>query len=64
MVEFVGFSLISLLGILDFKGLTAQRLHKSFGVKGLISICLGSKNEYFTESFVAQYLERIKVTIF
>jgi hypothetical protein len=27
---------IFLLGILIFKGLTAQRLYKSFGVKGLI----------------------------
>jgi hypothetical protein len=26
-----------LLGILIFKGLTARRLYKSFGVKGLIS---------------------------
>jgi hypothetical protein len=33
---FVGFSRIFLLGILIFKGLTARRLHKSFGVKGLI----------------------------
>jgi hypothetical protein len=34
---FVGFSLIFLLWILIFKGLTARRLYKSFGVKGLIS---------------------------
>jgi hypothetical protein len=34
---FVGFSRIFLLGILIFKGLTAQRLYKSFGVKGLIT---------------------------
>jgi hypothetical protein len=32
---FVGFSPIFLLGILIFKGLTARRLSKSFGVKGL-----------------------------
>jgi hypothetical protein len=32
---FVGFSRIFLLGTLIFKGLTAQRLYKSFGVKGL-----------------------------
>jgi hypothetical protein len=32
---FVGFSRIFLLGILIFKGLTARRLYKSFGVKGL-----------------------------
>jgi hypothetical protein len=35
-VVFVGFSRIFLLGILIFKGLTAPRLYKSFGVKGLI----------------------------
>jgi hypothetical protein len=33
---FVGFSRIFLLWILIFKGLTARRLYKSFGVKGLI----------------------------
>jgi hypothetical protein len=33
---FVGFSRIFLLGILIFEGLTARRLYKSFGVKGLI----------------------------
>jgi hypothetical protein len=33
---FVGFSRIFLLGILVFKWLTARRLCKSFGVKGLI----------------------------
>jgi hypothetical protein len=32
---FVGFSRMFLLGILIFKGLTAQRLYKSFGVKVL-----------------------------
>jgi hypothetical protein len=31
----VGFTRIFLLGILIFKRLTAQRLYKSFGVKGL-----------------------------
>jgi hypothetical protein len=31
----VGFSHIFLLGVLIFKGLIAQRLYKSFGVKGL-----------------------------
>jgi hypothetical protein len=35
MVAFVGFSRIFLLGILIFKGLTARRLCKLFGVKGL-----------------------------
>jgi hypothetical protein len=34
---FVGFSRLFLLGILVFKGLTARRLYKSFGVKGLIA---------------------------
>jgi hypothetical protein len=33
---FVGFSRILLLEVLIFKGLTALRLYKSFGVKGLI----------------------------
>jgi hypothetical protein len=33
--SFVGFSCIFLLGILIFKRLTARRLYKSFGVKGL-----------------------------
>jgi hypothetical protein len=32
---FVGFSRIFLLGILIFKGFTARRFYKSFGVKGL-----------------------------
>jgi hypothetical protein len=32
---FVGFSRIFLVGILIFKGLTARRLYKLFGVKGL-----------------------------
>jgi hypothetical protein len=32
---YIGFSRIFLLGILIFKGLTARRLYKSFGVKGL-----------------------------
>jgi hypothetical protein len=36
MCVFVGFSRIFLLGILIFKGLTARRLFKSFGVKGLM----------------------------
>jgi hypothetical protein len=31
-------SLILLLGILIFKGFTARRLYKSFGVKGLHSL--------------------------
>jgi hypothetical protein len=33
IVIFVGLSRIFLLGILIFKGLTARRLYKSFGVK-------------------------------
>jgi hypothetical protein len=37
IVAFVGFSRIFLLGILMFKGLTARRLYKSFGVKGLMA---------------------------
>jgi hypothetical protein len=35
MNVYVRFSLIFLLGILIFEGLTAQRLYKSFGVEGL-----------------------------
>jgi hypothetical protein len=35
---FVGCSRIFLLGILIFKGLTARRLYKSFGVKGLMAL--------------------------
>jgi hypothetical protein len=33
--KFVGFSRLFLQGILIFEWLTARRLHKSFGVKGL-----------------------------
>jgi hypothetical protein len=36
IVAFVGFSRVFLLEILIFKGLTARRLYKSFGVKGLM----------------------------
>jgi hypothetical protein len=32
------FTSIFLLGILIFKGLTARRLYKSFGIKGLIDL--------------------------
>jgi hypothetical protein len=35
----VGFSLIFLLVIIIFKWLTARRLYKSFGVKGLMESC-------------------------
>jgi hypothetical protein len=38
---FVAFSRIFLLGILMFKRLTARRLYKSFGVKGL-NICVST----------------------
>jgi hypothetical protein len=34
---FVGFSGIFLLGISNFKGLTARRLYKMLGVKGLMA---------------------------
>jgi hypothetical protein len=36
ILAFICFSRIFLLGILIFKGLTARRRYKSFGVKGLI----------------------------
>jgi hypothetical protein len=42
MGVFVGFSRILLLGILIFKGLTARRLCKSFGVKGVNMILVFS----------------------
>jgi C4-dicarboxylate transporter len=37
---FIGFSCIFLVGILICKGLTARRLYKSFGVKGLMCTVL------------------------
>jgi hypothetical protein len=37
IVAFVSFLRIFYLGILIFKGLTARRLYKAFGVKGLIN---------------------------
>jgi hypothetical protein len=37
---FVGYSRIFSLGILIFKGLTARRLHKSFGVEGLKTLLI------------------------
>jgi hypothetical protein len=40
MGVFGGFSRIFLLGILIFKGLTARRLYKPFGIKGLNFILL------------------------
>jgi hypothetical protein len=43
---FVGFSCVFLLGILIFKGLTARRLYKLFGVKGLISNPTGAVVDY------------------
>jgi hypothetical protein len=45
---FVGFSFILLLGILIFKVLTAGRLYKSFGVKGLIK-CSSRSNLWWIE---------------
>jgi hypothetical protein len=43
IVAFVGFSSTFLLRILIFKGLTARRLYKSFGVKGLRKRYFGTK---------------------
>jgi hypothetical protein len=40
MVAFVGFSRMFLMGIVIFKVLTARRLYKSFGVKGLSRLWL------------------------
>jgi hypothetical protein len=42
IVAFVGFTRMFLLGILIFKGLTARRLYKSFGVKGLMTKALNT----------------------
>jgi hypothetical protein len=39
---FVGFSSLFLLGILIFKELTARRVYKSFGVKGLSTTITGT----------------------
>jgi hypothetical protein len=54
---FVGFSPIFLLGILIFKGLTARRLYKSFGVKEL-TVWLSNKQfhvrVHFGPSFFGQ----------
>jgi hypothetical protein len=44
---FVGFSRIFLLRILIFKGLTARRLYKSFGVKGLNGSCDKTVHEVY-----------------
>jgi hypothetical protein len=41
---FVGVSRILLLGILIFKGLTARRLYRSFGVKGLNCVKKTARN--------------------
>jgi hypothetical protein len=38
-VHVLFFSRVFLLGILIFKGLTARRLYKSFGVNGLTVCC-------------------------
>jgi hypothetical protein len=56
------FSRIFLLGILIFKGLTARRLYKSFGVKGLtvtVGITLFIKTftifDFIILFFIAQF---------
>jgi hypothetical protein len=60
IIVFVGFSCIFLLGILIFKGLTARRLYKSFGVKSLIKdTCLHQyTNGIFTEYAMLNYPEQ------
>jgi hypothetical protein len=45
-----------LLGILIFKGLTARRLSKSFGVKGFIILVRKRKGIFFLELFEAWFL--------
>jgi hypothetical protein len=54
IAEFVGFSRIFLLGISVFKWLTARRLYKSFGGKGLIQATL--MTVYSSNLFVFYYL--------
>jgi hypothetical protein len=49
---FVGFSRIFLLGILIFKELTACRLYKWFGFKGLNSLSYSKKTKYICEIIV------------
>jgi hypothetical protein len=51
----VGFSHIFLLGILIVKGLTARRLYKSFGVKGLTYILSSLKIVTVFYSFGVQF---------
>jgi hypothetical protein len=46
---FFGFSCVCLLGILIFKGLTAQHLYKSFRVKGLNNKHVYGNSEQTTE---------------
>jgi hypothetical protein len=65
---FVGFSRIFLLGILIFKGLTARRLYKSFGVKGLnyasalwyIFVFVKYQNIHIFESNISQHIELLQ----
>jgi hypothetical protein len=54
MCVFVGFSYIFLLGILIFKGLTARRLYKSFGVKGLLKLD-STRSEMFLVAGFCEY---------
>jgi hypothetical protein len=44
-----------LLGILIFKGLTARRLYKLFGVKGLIFLYTGNKLQWRRQGKVSDH---------
>jgi hypothetical protein len=52
-----GFSPIFLLGILIFKGLTARRLYKSFGVKGLSRALIDVQNQLLCQSVDTWFIE-------
>jgi hypothetical protein len=52
---FVGFLILFLLGILIFKWLTAWRLYKSYGVKGLMDVKWGCS--YVSVGLYMQFVE-------
>jgi hypothetical protein len=67
IVAFVGFSRIYLLAILIFKGLTARRLYKSFGVKGLTALRPNSKtkrNHEICLTYFSDMCVRVCVCVF
>jgi hypothetical protein len=60
---FVGFLHIFLLGILIFKGLTARRLYKSFGVKGLIVRLLLSTQANIQFVYITVYVQSLVLNV-